>query len=225
MAQPMPTQFPSTFATITTTDGKVSTPLLASDVLWTARAAAREAENEAEITPWVFAQRYVLFHLRSPSLSYADVLLSFSQPINPKWRADGEFCRPGGKYANTDFCSSDKLAARQWYATATWSQLDTRHPQVTKAVAAWAQALVQNPVPRVTNFSNAAVGGHYLDENPASKVYMKGANWYIVDPGPSKWPADYVQLVSGSNVAKATSFTPQAIWAAIRRGMFEWWRV
>ena len=220
--------FPQTseLATVETGDQAVVFPLTQNDVLWTARAAARESANDAPITVWVFTQRAVLFKLSNSTATYTGILRSFSQPINPIWSRTGSMCRPGGKYATTDYCSEARLKARDWYTNATWDQLAEKHPQVTAVVAKWAQGLLPNPVPRVTNFAAPRVASNYLKNNPASKLYYKGENWYIIDPAAASWPDSYVRMNSPTGfIATAVPIRPSTVFAAIMKGVTEWWRI
>jgi hypothetical protein len=220
--------FPAVYelSTVQTGDQAVVFQLTADDVLWTARAAAREAASEAAITTWVFTQRAVLAMLKGGTASYTSVLRAFSQPINPIWARDGSMCRVGGPYAGKPECSEDKLQARDWYTHATWDQLDAKHPNVTAIVAQWAKGLLPNAVPRVTNFAAPAVAQSFLERNPGARLFYKGDNWYIVDPGAVAWPDAYVRMVSPTGfIATAAPLRPQTIFAAIAKGVTDWWRV
>jgi len=61
---------------------------------------------------WTWFNRFMLKTNRPwPTLS--SLIKNHSQPVNPKWRADGTFCKVGGKYHGKDNCSKNKLAWRR----------------------------------------------------------------------------------------------------------------
>lgn len=45
--------------------------------------------------------------------SFWRMILDFSQPVNPKWRRDGIYCKPGGSEEHTEMCAPAKLAERE----------------------------------------------------------------------------------------------------------------
>jgi len=223
------TAFPAVYelATVRTGDGAISFRLTPDDVLWTARAASREADQEAPITTWAFTQRAVLFKQQlGDQATYTGVLRSFSQPINPIWARDGAMCRPGGKYHGEPECSEAKLQAREWYTNATWEQLGAKHLQVLQVVAQWAKGKLPNPVPRVTNFAAPSVAQSFLSRNPRARLFYKGDNWYIIDAGAVGWPDSYVQMIAPDGaVATAVPIGPSTLFSAIAKGASEWWRI
>jgi hypothetical protein len=215
---------PRELATVRTSDGAVSFQLTPDDVLWSARAAAREDKDNPAPVLWTFTQRGVLFKLLH-SVPYLTTLQGFSQPINPAWRRDGKFCKPGGPYYGKPECSEDKLAARDWFANATWDQLQARYPKVVATTLQWARGELPNPIPGVTNFSAGSVAQHYLTNTPGARLYAKQGNWYIIDSAAVKWPENYAQMVSASGaIAPIAPMQSAGLFASVFRGVTDWWR-
>jgi hypothetical protein len=57
--------------------------------------------------------RFMLNPRHFGTTSFWVFLQGFSQPINPKWRRDGVFCKVGGKYHSSNYCSPKKLQRRE----------------------------------------------------------------------------------------------------------------
>lgn len=119
--------------------------LSSSDQLW----AARGVLGEGGINPsdevmaaylWAIARRCLVASKRT---SYGVMWQNFSQPINPKWAADGEFCRVGGKYENHDACSPDRLARRKRISSMPWDQIPER---IRVAVERFARGELAKPL-------------------------------------------------------------------------------
>lgn len=211
-------------ATIATSDSAVVYQLTADDVLWTARSAAREGSSEAALVAWTLTQRFVL---KAPQ-SFIATLRSFSQPVNPKWARNGEMCKRGGPFHGKPDCAEAKLEAREWYSTASWDALESRHPGLTDTIAAWARGLIDNPIPNVTNFANKSVATNFIKANRTARIAYKGANYYVIDPGAAKWPTNYVTMVSGNGSIAGyfPSFGNKAggLVAALVQGAAHWWQ-
>jgi len=93
-----------------------------SDVEWLARSMWGEAsDDEGRIAVcWTHINRFLLVKYRwlNEGWSFKQYVQSHSQPINPDWRRDGKFCRPGGKYhGNQTYCNETQLARRDKYQT------------------------------------------------------------------------------------------------------------
>lgn len=137
------------------------------DVLWAGRMITGEAGNENAASVegaavlWCMTS---LLALRRGS-SYTSLIQRYSQPINPKWRADGDFCvlggthpafrnnpRPDGSrnYHGTDSCSPDRLARRDRIQGLSWEDL---RGDVQDLVVRWARGQVQNPIPKAVEFA------------------------------------------------------------------------
>lgn len=172
-----------------------------TDVLWLARSVQYEGGNYLA-TAWTYAQRQVLYR-RTGSL--ADLVLGHSQPVNPKWRRDGEFCRPGGRYHGQDNCSEARLARRDEAASLPW---DSIREEIRSTVVRWALGETSNPVPRATDFADAAVSAGFLERNPESRVVLRDGNWYIAEVVGSRnavnWPSGFVQILPPGAATAAT---------------------
>jgi hypothetical protein len=205
--------------------------LTRDDVLWMARMAVYEGGN-ADDSLWTVTQRFVWFaEARGTSFeSLAALAQAFSQPINPKWRASGEFCAPGGKYVGTDYCSDSRLARREAHATATLQGMTAEDPEAVNLALLWAEGRLPNPVPGGTNFANAKVATGYLDRHPEAELLVKRGNWHIVEREALKWPQNYVSMEAADGaVANASGVRQPTPVAAFGRGvlqaMTDWWRL
>lgn len=181
--------------TITTADGSFSYTLTPHDLLTLARSARKEGKRDVAQVAWTYAQRYVRLHRTFDT--FADMVKAHSQPINPKWFPDGEYCRPGGRYAGTSYCES--AASRPGNASIAWSDIE---PQVRQDVAAWAAGRTPNPVPRATDFrAQDAVAARILASSTADfRLVQMGVpgvhNIYFSEGYSRAWPSgDYVRLV------------------------------
>lgn len=169
--------------------------LSARDVLVAAKAAQYEGGQPADVL-WTYAQRYALPVFRQAYASLADLILDHSQPINPRWRRDGYFCRPGGEYAGTDHCSEHALARRDAAARARWEDLD---PVVRATTLAWAAGQLPNPVPRAVDFADPAVAQNFLDHHAGSRIIKRAGNWFVATAESLRWPDGYVSIESSSS--------------------------
>jgi hypothetical protein len=121
------------------------------DLLWAARMLIGEAgtnasTNEGAAVLWCMASRLVALN----STSYTRLIQAYSQPINPKWMAEGEFCRVGGRFNGTTHCAPNKLERRARYQNTTWEEIPG---DVQDLVFRWATGQVDNPIPRATHFA------------------------------------------------------------------------
>jgi hypothetical protein len=176
------------YAKIVTPQGAYQ--LTPADVLWAARSAFYEGGSPADVL-WAETQRFTT--MRGSYSTFAAFVQAFSQPINPKWRRTGEFCRAGGKYASTDACSQARLARRDTAASITWSAMYKHKPELVAVVVAWANGQLPNPVPRVTNFADTTVAAHWLKNNDGD-VFKHGANVFIVEGLARTWDRNHVTL-------------------------------
>ena len=90
------------------------------DVEWLARSMWGEAStDEGRIAvAWSHINRFLLVRYRwlSEGWDFVPYVQGHSQPINPAWARDGQFCRPGGKYhGNQTYCSEAQLDKRDKY--------------------------------------------------------------------------------------------------------------
>lgn len=138
--------------------------LTASDILWTGRMLDGEGGegegNEAEKAAilWTLAQRRYWGSADgerpAPSfagMSWSSFLQGFSQAINPKWRAGGQFCPA----PNADECSPARLARRARISTLGWDDLS----QASQTVAlAFFSGQLPNALPGAVNFAAGSSG-------------------------------------------------------------------
>lgn len=143
------------WGTLMTSDGWTY-QLTDEDILWAARAAACEGGGETSMTAalWTWARRFALPSRRDQFSSLASLIRAHSQPVNPRWARGGEFCAPGGRYADTRFCSEDKLQRREWCASWAWHQIPGPARSITKR---WALATLDNPAPLAADFANDTI--------------------------------------------------------------------
>lgn len=205
--------------------------LTLNDVLWAARMAVYEGGESPGDVLWTVTQRMVWFaeEQRTSFSSFASLAQAFSQPINPKWRRDGEFCLPGGKYHGKDNCAESRLRRRDEAASATWTQLADKDERAAEETALWSMAALANPVPRATNFSVPSVAKSYVARTPGAEILFSAGNTFISEPGTENWPSDYVYMQTPSGrVASADSGfvggSGSNLLKALYRGMTEWWR-
>ncbi len=87
-----------------------------TDIEWLARSMWGEASNKNGriAVAWSHINRFLLINYRwmQAGWSFTRYMQSHSQPINPQWRRDGKFCRPGGKYYGRKECSESLLKRR-----------------------------------------------------------------------------------------------------------------
>jgi len=200
------------------------------DVLWMARMAVYEGGDAAD-SLWALTQRYVWFEERGTYYArLADLAQAFSQPINPRWTAEGDFCAPGGKYHGTDYCSPARLARRQAAREASLDYLADKDPDSVARTVAWAQGMLPNPLPLATNWAAPKVAQGYLDRNPDADLLLKRGNWFIVDKGAQSWAPDHVFIESpAGRIADASGvYTPGPLKSFARgavEGLTSWWRL
>lgn len=95
-----------------------------TDVEWLARSMWGEEEAddiEGKIAvAWTHINRFLLvnYKWRQEGWPFYKYVQGHSQPINPAWRRDGRFCRPGGKYhGSPKYCSEAQLRKRDKFQT------------------------------------------------------------------------------------------------------------
>lgn len=191
--------------TITSADG-FSYQLTPDDLDWLSRLLANEGGSDSA-NCWTMAQRFVL--MRHSFSTFRTMLQAFSQPINPKWLATGEFCRPGGQYAgNQTYCSAAQTAHR-----AQVQSPSAHYPDKLAFAQSWARGEIPNPVPGATDFrANDAQAQHLIDSGQMKLVLAAPAgaahqNWYFSTSDTDGWDPNHV-LVSG---AGAVSHGPNLV--------------
>lgn len=170
--------------TIATADG-FRYELTSNDLDWASRMNGEEGGNAAA-NLWTMAQRFAMLR---PGGSFASFIRAYSQPINPKWLASGEFCRAGGRYAGTDPCDVRRLERR-----AHAQNQNTRYPAERAYVELWARGGVPNPVPAAVHFADPSVSSSCLHEARCTQTVMRDGNWYMTAPGSADWDPDFVTI-------------------------------
>lgn len=192
---------------IVTADGSFRYRLTSNDLLTLARSARKEGRRDVAQVAWTYAQRYVQLHRTFDT--FAGMIKAHSQPINPRWFPDGEFCRPGGRYHGTSHCAG--AASRPANASIAWSDIE---PQVRQEVAAWAACRTPNPVPRATDFrAQDATAARILASSTTDfRLVQMGVpgvhNIYFSEGYSRAWPSgDFVRLeVDGRTVGVDPTF-------------------
>ena len=226
---------PSAPGRIKTQDGW-SYQITPDDLLWLARSVQHEVGDYAA-TAWTYAQLLAMRH----GGSLKTLVQGHSQPVNPKWRRDGEFCRPGGTFHDhvgprpaPDECAERRLLVRDQAAAMPWSEI---RPAVRELIVKFATARLPNPVPRAANFANVPVTTRYLLGHPTSAIVLRAgtpANWYITERQTNSWPADFVTIENDGRIAgpslagraRAATTVPVYVPALVFLGggaAFAWW--
>jgi lysophospholipase L1-like esterase len=177
------------------------------DILWMARAATGEGDPAHVI--WCWMQRFASgnnngignFRQTANFPTLKDMVTAHSQPVNPKWRRDGEFCRPGGRYAGGPRCAPNLLDRRDYMASVSWEQMPAA---VRGAIDALRSANLPNPVPRAVDFADESVANGYVSRNAATNgatISFVGpsGNRFITTTKSRGWPDNYISVeASGS---------------------------
>lgn len=190
------------------------------DLLWLGRAAEGEGTREAPHTIWTWMQRYAggvanLTDFRSyPSLTA--LVRAHSQPVNPKWARDGEFCRPGGRYAGGPRCAENLLQRRERMSSLPYAQLSL---SVRDTILALKTASLPNPVPGAVDFADKPVSENFvarassraIGAQVSYKPHGDDGNWFITTTRTRAWPDDYIFLEYHSNCAWVLIGDSQAV--------------
>lgn len=93
------------------------------------------SEKEWARMLWTWTNRFML-KVNRPWPTLANLVLNHSQPVNPKWRSNGLFCSPGGKYYGKPNCSPARLAWRSKMdtiiASSNWGAIPAGIRKVTQ---------------------------------------------------------------------------------------------
>jgi len=179
--------------------------LTENDKLWAARMCAREGGDPADVL-WTMTQAFAGFRIRRPTSrsTFTEFIQGYSQPINPKWRRDGLFCRPGGSHAMDTNCDRDAgpvgaccetlLARRDSAATMPFSAAS---PEVKSAVTSWFAGTLPNPVPKAVEFADQRVGNNFVANHAGSTIVKNAGNAYIATAASLRWPPNFVTMTGG----------------------------
>lgn len=208
--------------------------LTPDDAEWAIRMAVYEGSDPTAVL-WTMAQRWVLFDLQGKGYTrFATLLRQFSQPINPKWTRDGEFCRPGGRYHGEPPCSEDKLIRRERAQSEPLSATVARAPALARAAVLWLQGEAGNPVPRATDFAQEPVAEGFLERNPEAEAILRepaaacpSCNVMIVTPDTRQWPVNYVWMRAPSGAiadARGVGRPGDRFAQGFAKGLSRWWK-
>lgn len=199
-----------------------------SDLLWLARSVEFEGGANPAAVIWTYAQRLALPSIRRSYQTLASLVRAHSQPVNPRWGRDGEFCESGGRYADDRLCSPALLARRDRAQSIPWGEIN---PAIRNLVLRFAQAQLNNPVPRSVEFAagDEARGDTrtgYIGRNPAARVLLKAGNWFIGTAESLLWPKEHVRVqfrgVSSGEEGGSGALLWLALLAAGGAGVFFW---
>ena len=190
------------------------------DLLWAARMIEGESGNDMEDAAnvlWAQTQRMANFH----STNFVRLIQGQSQPINPKWRADGEFCRPGGRWAADESrCGPTQLQRRQQLAEKPWEQISSARQDL---VFNWATARLPNRVEKAVDFAQPGAASHHrgaagLADRGLIYVYDKRnrgpnsiddlGNVYYATERSNAWPPEYVKIIFNGTSSETAAPTP-----------------
>lgn len=187
------------------------------DLVWLGRAADAEGGDPAD-TIWTWLQRLTLPNFRRMTLS--ELVQGHSQAVSPAWMEDGTFCRPGGQYAGTDYCSPARLTRR---ATNRAKSPSDWRASTQQAIAALRAGRLANPVPRSVDFAAPSVADPYLERHPDARVVARrNGGVYIAYPESLRWPDGYVQLEGGLGLSTWLALVGVGSAAVVGLGWWFW---
>lgn len=157
------------------------------------------AKHEGEADPadifWTYAQRLSLPQFRRWKL--ADLVKFHSQPVNPRWRRDGEFCKPGGRFHDQPNCRESVLATRDRNFQDVrngWEAYRSKEPRVVQRLIEWESGQVPNGVPRAVNFAARGVAENYASRTAGAEISQRKSNWFVAESGSTNWPDNFVTI-------------------------------
>jgi len=202
--------------------------LTKTDLLWAARMVEGETlrrEGRADDARAVLWSMTALFSPQGQRAKYgrrrfsdfSTQIRAYSQPINPRWLATGEFCRPGGRWHGTDGCSEARLRARERLQRTPWNELD---PELRRVVIAWATGKTRNPVPKAIEFAAHSVAMSFIGRNPGSVQLARIHNTFIATAASLGWTS--LPTIEAHAEATMTPIAAAAIAAAAVGGLAAW---
>lgn len=141
------------------------------DLLWAARMIEGEGGDDAA-TLYAMAQRFLFVLRPAGHRTFTSAIRAYSQPINPRWLADGDKC--AGR--STGYCDVAHTSRRAALQRAAWGELP---PDKTATVLAWSRGELPNPVPGAVDFADASTSSDWLEHNPGARVLLRAGNWYL----------------------------------------------
>lgn len=173
-------------------------------VLWTMTSLFTPAGQRAKYGRWRFD-------------TFTSLIRAYSQPINPRWRRDGLFCRPGGRHHGTDACAPARLDARDRLQRMTWPELDAG---LRAVVLRWAAGKTRNPVPKAIEFAAPYVAAAYLERHPNARHVATIHNQFIAAASSRRWTT--LPAVEASSSTTVASPVGAALFAAALGGLLGW---
>jgi len=184
---------------ISTQPGWIPYELTQPDLVMLAKAAAFEEARHPDAVIWTYAQRFTqLRRARAGRLSLAQSIAEHSQPLDPRWRRDGLFCRPGGQYHRSErYCGPDVLERRDRAARLQWMDLG-EGPR--EAALKFVHGRLANPVPGAVDFARSNREGtdtvtRSLERNPGAWKVAAWGNMYLGSPTTRNWDRNTVRVV------------------------------
>lgn len=169
--------------------------LTKTDLLWAARMVEGETlrrEGRRDDARAVLWSMTALFSPQGQQAKYgrrrfadfSTLIRAYSQPINPRWLATGQFCRPGGRWHGEDPCAESRLRARERLQRMPWNELD---PELRRVVVAWATGKTRNPVPKAIEFAAHYVATSFMDRHPGSVQVARIHNTFVATAASLRW--------------------------------------
>ena len=181
------------------------------DALWACRMIIGEGhEDTLEVLECMMNRFGFLQGTAGERPTFAKLLQDYSQPINPRWRRNGQFCVPGSRHHQTNACAPHRLERRDFLGTASIEDLQSMGSAERKAVALalrWCRGHVRsNKVIGAVHFAHPnVVKGK---ETPENMIVHKGRNWFHADLRGNRtanWTRDTIKVVPST--ATTSSFT------------------
>jgi len=173
-------------------------------VLWTMTSLFSPDGQRAKYGRWRFD-------------SFTDLIRAYSQPINPRWLAGGQFCRPGGRGHGRDECSPARLAARERLQRTPWPELDA---ELREVVLRWAAGHTTNPVPTAIEFAAPFVVRSFLARHPGAQLVATIHNQFVATADSARWPA--LPSIELEETAAGVHPAGAALFAAALGGLLGW---
>ncbi len=189
--------------------------LVWEDMKWAALMLLGEAPRNATTVEgaavlWSMASRLDFAGDRN----YQGLIQRYSQPINPRWLAEGDFCRPGGRNHGQDVCSITRTNRRAQIHATTWEDINE---DIQRFVLRWARGEISNPIPRGVDFAVPAVAmrggslsamGFEIVWDPQGRgpeSRDRGGNCFYSNERSRAWEPERIKIVYDGRVATDSS--------------------
>jgi len=174
-------------------------------VLWTMASLFTPAGQQAKYGRWRFD-------------TFTALIRAYSQPINPRWTRDGEFCRLGGRYHGHTACAPRSLDRRDRLQRTPWTEIDAG---LRTVVLRWAAGKTDNPVPKAIEFAAPYVANAYLERNPGARHVATIHNRFIASASSKRWTT-LPAIQTSSSSSTSTNPIGAALFAAALGGLLGW---